>query len=379
LPAGKTLEMFIGVDDGAGNLIMPAGVNADYSLFDRMPTFSNESAPANGGSLTSLQVGTGTPAGPPPEQTYFEEVYAVTEDTTLRINPTGGNGVVVISDPSNGEIVEVTVGGVLMYDYTPNLDFSGTDSFIYQRGIGYTYLATLNVSFENDAPVAAGDGPYINAVGTAISIDAAHGVLGNDTDVDGDTLTAVLFIGAGCPDPAGDLTLDPEGSFTYTGAAAATFCYKADDGNLAQSAEVAVSLDYLAPSGLTLVVREPGGTAVPDYRWTVEEDAMWQPTPGVSQAETLATNFHRSYMPVVAQGIGADEFAELALDPSKPYYVSVLPLDAMNDDGATGPGDGFNRTGHTIGGASIMPGATEVTVIVTNEALPYAQISIIVF
>ena len=191
LPAGKTLEMFIGVDDGAGNLVMPAGVNADYSLFDRMPTFSNEGAPTNGGSLTSLQVGTGTPSGPPPEQTYFEEVYAVTEDTPLIIDPTGGDGVLVISEPSSG-VVAVNTASPLTYIYTPNPDFSGTDSFIYQRNNGYTYLATLNVSFENDAPVAAADGPYVNAVGTEVTVDAAHGVLGNDTDPDGDTLNAIL-------------------------------------------------------------------------------------------------------------------------------------------------------------------------------------------
>ena len=72
-----------------------------------------------------------------------------------------------------------------------------------------------NVSFVNDAPVAAADGPYVNAIGPTITVDAAHGVLGNDADPDGDALTAVID----GTRPAGS-TLNPDGSFTYTGGSA---------------------------------------------------------------------------------------------------------------------------------------------------------------
>ena len=55
-------------------------------------------------------------------------------------------------------------------------------------------------------------------------------MLANDTDVDGDTLTAVLVTG-----PAhGTLTLNADGSFTYTPTAnyngTDSFTYKANDG-----------------------------------------------------------------------------------------------------------------------------------------------------
>jgi len=46
-----------------------------------------------------------------------------------------------------------------------------------------------NVSFDNDAPAAAADGPYVNS-GPTLTVDVAHGVLGNDSDPEGDTLTA---------------------------------------------------------------------------------------------------------------------------------------------------------------------------------------------
>ena len=70
-------------------------------------------------------------------------------------------------------------------------------------------------------------------------------MLGNDTDVDGDTLTAVLVSG-----PAhGTLTLNADGSFTYTPDAnyngSDSFTYKANDGS-ADSNVATVSLTVSA-------------------------------------------------------------------------------------------------------------------------------------
>ena len=64
---------------------------------------------------------------------------------------------------------------------------------------------------------------------------AAPGVLANDTDPDGDPLTAVLVTGPS----HGTLTLNANGSFTYTPAANFTgtdsFTYRASDGTLNSS------------------------------------------------------------------------------------------------------------------------------------------------
>ena len=78
-----------------------------------------------------------------------------------------------------------------------------------------TRLDTINVTVAgtNSAPVAADDS-YTTDQGTTLTV-AAPGVLANDTDADGDALTASLVSG-----PAhGQLTLNANGSFGYVPAA----------------------------------------------------------------------------------------------------------------------------------------------------------------
>lgn len=80
----------------------------------------------------------------------------------------------------------------------------------------------------NTPPVAVDDA--YSVIGGATLTVPAPGVLGNDTDADGDPLTAVLGSGPS----SGTLVLQPDGSFTYTPAedtvGAVTFTYRANDG-----------------------------------------------------------------------------------------------------------------------------------------------------
>jgi len=358
LAAGKTLDALVN---------LPAD-NITFSIFDRMPSFSNENLP-NGGSLGSWQIGTGTPIVPDNANPAMDDTYNVIEDTMLDTgiasvldNDGGLTNAVAVGGPANGVLV-LAVDGT--FTYTPNLNFSGLDSFTYSASDGidsFVAQASLDVSFANDAPVAMDDGPYVNRIGSAITVDAAHGVLGNDRDPDGDPLTVALV----APVPGG-LVLNQDGSFVYSGGTSPlTFQYSISDGNLSSSASVSLRLNPVA--NIALEVKGPDTTPITDYRWTVEEDTMWQPDPNVPPPlDTLASNFHKSYMPIVAQGNGPVEFTQVALDPLKHYFVSVLP------------GDAASGSGHTIGGARIPPGATAVTVNVNDQPLPTAQISIFVF
>ena len=92
----------------------------------------------------------------------------------------------------------------------------------------------------DNAPVTADDS-YTVDEDASLSVTAATGVLANDTDADGDALTAVLQTGP----TNGTLTLNADGSFTYTPNAdyfgADSFTYMADDG-ANQSGVATVSL-----------------------------------------------------------------------------------------------------------------------------------------
>ncbi len=393
LPAGKTLDVLVA---------MPAA-NATYPLFDRMLDLSNYNQP-DGGMLAYLQVGTGSTPTPTTGKAV-NDTYTVPEDcgltpscssswpapTSVLTNDTGLSNAVLVSGPSNGTLTLLASGS---FTYSPNPDFSGADGFTYSASDGtnsYGAQVTLNVSFVNDAPVAANDGPYVNSRPT-LTVDAAHGVLGNDSDPEGATLSAVVVTGPS----HGSLTLNTNGSFTYNPSGSYTgpdsFTYRATDGP-AQSAAATVSLMVNRVANITLNVVDPLGASVTAYRWLVQEDATYHINPAapLPSGETTSTNFHKSYMPVVAQGCvgiaapappepdaigeapcGAQMlFSELALDPTKHYYVSVLPNDA-----GTG-------AGHSIGGAPIPPGSINpprtVTVIVNNQPIPTAQISVIAF
>src|SRR3954463_8294500 len=67
-----------------------------------------------------------------------------------------------------------------------------------------------SVRIANAAPTAAADS-YSTPASTTLTVPAATGVLANDSDPDGDPITAVLVTGP----THGTLTLNANGSFTY--------------------------------------------------------------------------------------------------------------------------------------------------------------------
>src|SRR5207253_1542409 len=137
----------------------------------------------------------------------------------------------LVAGPSHGTL---TLNANGSFSYTPAADYNGPDSFIYNASDGTltSNVATVAITVVavNDAPVAANDS-YSVAEDTLLTV-AAPGVLGNDTDVDGDPKTAVLVSGPS----NGTLTLNANGGFSYTPAAnyngPDSFTYKANDGTV---------------------------------------------------------------------------------------------------------------------------------------------------
>ena len=207
--------------------------------------------------------------------------YSVNEDNSLNVSAPGvlGNDSDVEGDPISAFLVSGPASGTLIlnadgsFTYTPNANFSGVVSFTYRAndGAANSNLATVTITVNpvNDAPVAANDSYSVNE--DNVLTVAAPGVLGNDSDVDGDPLAAVLVAGPA----SGTLTLNANGSFTYTPSAnfngSDSFTYQANDGtadsNVAtvsitvaavNDAPVAVNDGYSVNEDATLNVAAPG-------------------------------------------------------------------------------------------------------------------------
>jgi alpha-tubulin suppressor-like RCC1 family protein len=142
--------------------------------------------------------------------------------------------------------------------------------------------ATPPPTLTNRAPVAATDSYTVEA-GSALSV-AAPGVLSNDTDPDGNALTAL----AGSSPQHGTLTLQASGAFVYTPASGYvgpdSFTYIASDGS-ATSADTTVSL----------TVRDTTAPAVAITRLVVAADGLLPsvtistPTPSESAGSRSVT------------------------------------------------------------------------------------------
>jgi VCBS repeat-containing protein len=117
-----------------------------------------------------------------------------------------------VSAVTQGANGSVTTNGTTVI-YTANAGFVGIDTFTYTLSDGSASdnaTVTVNVVAANQPPVANDD--FYNAVtGRALRIDAP-GVLANDSDLDGNALTAEIVSA-----PAnGTVELNADGSFVYT-------------------------------------------------------------------------------------------------------------------------------------------------------------------
>lgn len=134
----------------------------------------------------------------------------------------------LVSGPSFGALILRADGS---FDYTPGDQFAGRDRFTYTTTDGFAVSSTATVRINdgtaNEAPVAADD-VYL-AIRDAELLTPEPGVLGNDFDVDGDPLEAVVETGPS----SGTLKLNQDGSFIYVPKAgftgSDTFRYRVSD------------------------------------------------------------------------------------------------------------------------------------------------------
>ncbi len=223
--------------------------------------------------------------------------------------------------------------------------------------------ALVSLNAPNNAPstIAVGNKTYTSTA-TSLSIkpsgilsklwDSCTVTLANpchDTDPNGFPLSVATSTG-NAPVPSAGLTLsvDPNGGFNASVATAGTysFTYKAQNSQGTTSASSAtVTVIFPAPSGLVVTVQDgKTGAAVPDYRWVIEEDRTFYvdpkctsnppaagcPTASSGIVPTFGTNFHTSYMPLVATGcVGptgaiACETGQTIFDPATGAHLPAV-------------------------------------------------------
>jgi VCBS repeat-containing protein len=202
----------------------PVTVLGSTSLFS-IPLRDN-STPLGIGGSTSLATTDHTPPAWMDDVRIYDRALSAAELEAVRQEDlVKGNGVLANdSDPEANPLTATLVGGPAhgtlaldadgTFSYIPNADYNGPDSFTCKVSDGVLESAPATVSITvtpaNDAPVGAID-TYATVEDTPLTV-AAPGLLGNDTDVDGDRLTATLVN----PPTFGTVTINADGSFTYT-------------------------------------------------------------------------------------------------------------------------------------------------------------------
>lgn len=149
----------------------------------------------------------------------------------------------------SGPSVGTLVGGVAAnggFTYRPAPGFVGADTFTYRISDGVqTATASVTITVINTPPVAFPDGASVRHDRTLVV--AAPGVLGNDVDANGDTLTASIVTGAA----HGTVSLSANGRWSYSPVPGYVgldgFSYAASDGAASATGTVVITVSNVAP------------------------------------------------------------------------------------------------------------------------------------
>jgi len=268
------------------------------------------------------------------------DTYTVAEDTLLTVtapgvlgNDTASTGALLVTSTTNGTLNFNNDGS---FTYKGFKDYNGPDSFTYRptQGALQGNITTVNINVTpvNDAPVSNPDGlPDLNYVarpGVPLTIPT-RGVLANDTDIDNNPLTLTAQL-ATAP-TKGSVTLNPNGSFTYTARASSTgpdaFTYRASDGSLFSN-PATVSLQVNTPAvsrddSYNMVVGGTlnGGVLVNDT--DLDQDSLKATLVTGAANGTLALNDDGTFTYTPNPGFfGIDTFVYRADDP---WYNAANP------------------------------------------------------
>ena len=423
---GKTYDVMLNV---------PAS-GAALPVYDRELSLSGNSIARDSGMLAYIGINSSVPAaGNAAAKAYPDTYNSLIASQTL-----------TVSDPAKGVIAnDINVQGVKVQGAAPaGLTLNADGTFTYTGPpTSFTYcgngttsgsacaLVTLGPApIELGSGITMGDQAYTSKVATFLKI-ASPGVLSSDKDAAGYPLT----VAASSVTPSSGLTLlvDPKGGFNAIASAPGTytFTYKAQNSQgTVSSLAATVTLIFPTANGPSIFVvdGQDHTTQIKDYRWIIEEDRTFYVDPskttnsgasGSTSELTFGTNFHTSFMPVVATGCTGDLSCEsgqkvqgqavvcdqgngacrpgteqtfvtpdkVHLDPTKRYYISVLPGDAATPFETANASGGHGMGGAplaNVSGAWVNPGVTtlstgQVTVLTQPTPFPPAKLAVFVF
>ncbi|NJS13815.1 MAG: tandem-95 repeat protein [Sphingopyxis sp.] len=223
LPAGLGMDAATGIISGTidRNASQPNGGVYSVTVTARDP-----------GGLVTSRTFTWTVTNPAPTAT--NDAATTTEDTLIAAitvlgndsDPDGDTLTVTAASAPNGTVT-INPDGTLRY--VPNANFNGSDTITYviSDGNGGTSTAAVIVTVTpvNDVPVAVNDNATTNE-----DQPVTVGLLGNDSDLDGDTLTVIA-----ASSPNGTVVINPDGTVSFTPApnfnGPTTISYTINDGN----------------------------------------------------------------------------------------------------------------------------------------------------
>ena len=290
--------------------------------------------------------------------------FAIAEDSVLTVAAPGvlandtfnpGAHTMVSTPPSHGALTMAADGSFV---YIPEANYNGLDSFTYLvvEGEGsVSSTVSISVSPVNDAP-AATDDAFNTIAGAPVQVPAP-GVLGNDGDIDHDSLVAALVSG-----PAhGLVTLAADGSFVYTPAlnfaGTDAFTYSVSDPSSASAIAVATVMVAPAYTTTTLAlsassialgdpvtftatvgVVAPGGGAPGGSVFFMNGST----TLGIAPLSNGVASFSTSALPPGTLVITAIYSGDLAFtgSPSSPASLEVIANTPAGDNVTATPVDG---------------------------------------
>jgi hypothetical protein len=413
--AGKVMDVLVSPPSAAGSY-----ATNTFGIFDRSLALSTNGQ-RDGGMQAVLDVNdTGATAlmATNSVASVNNVSYSFAPNVTLTItDPSKG----VLGNSSNAYGVQLVGSGAHSGAGTLTLYPNGTFTYLNPTSTTDVYTFSVNgssvqgtVTFSQSATV--GKGPVANpdaftSTNAALLRIAAPGVLGNDVDPNKFPMSAVMV---GTP-TGGTVQLNADGSFTAVpttpptagSSSTITFTYQAKNSQGSLSNTATATLTFQGGSGLNVTVQDAvcvanGGAAascaITDYKWMIEQDLTIQVDPACQQNGpggtkpsycpsgtplTLATVFHTSYMPVVAEGCTGPQSCEkgqTVYDAGTPCTTPGVPAGCSATAGqhVLAACDGYGIC--TVGAAQLpasLPSQASLTALNPNGSPAVYYISIL--